>query len=138
MQKLTELLSSLAGGALDSRLVSIYGPQGLSYARERALRVARGFAERFAAGDGKRSVLLASAPGRAELGGQPHGPPARPRPLRLHRLDALACAGPTAWLHTPLLGGLRRAVRGHRRPLRPGGRRAQGTPPPWCGAWPPA
>ena len=93
MQKLTELLSSLAGGALDSRLVTIDGPQGLSYARERALRVARGFAERFAAGDGKRSVLLASAPGRAELGGN-HTDHQRGRVLCASiGLDALACAG---------------------------------------------
>ena len=93
MQKLTELLSSLAGGELDSRLVSIYGPQGLSYARERALRVARCFAERFAAGDGKRSVLLASAPGRAELGGN-HTDHQRGRVLCASiGLEALACAG---------------------------------------------
>ena len=92
MSTLKELRSALSGGGLDSRLVSIYGPGELRHAQSRLLHVISGFEKYFSPSGG--GVLLASAPGRAELGGN-HTDHQRGRVLCASiSLDAIACAAP--------------------------------------------
>lgn len=91
-----KLLRDLAAGACDDSLAAVYAPgqdrNGLEQARARALKVARGYQETFGCGDGAQ-VILASGPGRVELGGN-HTDHQRGRALcGSIDLDALACAG---------------------------------------------
>ena len=85
-----ELILKLNSGALDGALSELY--TDLPAARERAQRVIRGWQQAFGRGD-EAEVLLVSAPGRTELGGN-HTDHQHGRVLcGSVDLDALACVG---------------------------------------------
>lgn len=85
-----ELLKKLNDGALDESLVMLYSD--VPAARRRALSVAEGWQRTFAHGD-EAEVLLVSAPGRTELGGN-HTDHQHGRVLcGSVDLDVLACVG---------------------------------------------
>ena len=91
------LLQSLRAGAHDPALTRLYALDGtqdsLSRARDRAIRVAEGFARAFQSGQ-TASVALFSSPGRTELGGN-HTDHQHGRVLcGSVDLDMLACAAP--------------------------------------------
>ena len=91
------LLQSLRAGAHDPALTRLYALDGtqdsLSRARDRAIRIAEGFARAFQPGQ-TASVALFSSPGRTELGGN-HTDHQHGRVLcGSVDLDMLACAAP--------------------------------------------
>ncbi|WP_455383632.1 galactokinase [Salinispira pacifica] len=61
-----ELQKRIEAGALDERFASLYGSQRVDDARKRYLDIIGSFASRFGS---DREILLVSAPGRTELGG---------------------------------------------------------------------
>ena len=91
MPSLGEIAAALSSGEADAALGALRGEGGAERTRSRALRAAEGCLSVFgrSPGDG---ALLASAPGRAELGGN-HTDHQRGRVLcAAVGLDALGCA----------------------------------------------
>ena len=63
-----ELLEKLHAGAFDARIAEVYGEEKLAESRARIASVTEGFLARFE-GAQARDVVIFSAPGRTELGG---------------------------------------------------------------------
>ena len=88
--KIAALLETLNSGGLDGALASLYAD--VSAARSRARSVLKGWQETFGR-DEEADVMLVSAPGRTELGGN-HTDHQHGRVLcGSVDLDALACVG---------------------------------------------